>query len=76
MALTLFMYHRILPEDLPEALPVAVFERQLEYLGRHYRVLRAAEVEKYITGELKIAGDCAALSFDDHQLQSHYIPVL
>ena len=65
MALTLFMYHRILPEERPEALPVAVFDRQLGYLGRHYRVLQAAEVEKYVTGELKIPGDCAALSFDD-----------
>ncbi len=59
------MYHRILPEDRPEALSVAVFDRQLEYLDRHYRVLRAADVEKYIAGELKIPGDCAALSFDD-----------
>ena len=65
MSLTLFMYHRILPVERPEALSTAVFERQLDYLDRHYRVLSAAEVEKYITGELKIAGDCAALSFDD-----------
>ena len=63
--LTVFMYHRILPDARPEALSVAVFERQLEYLERHYRVLRAAEVEKYVSGELKIPGDCAALSFDD-----------
>ena len=65
MSLTLFMYHRILPEERPEALSVAVFDRQLEYLGRHYRVLQAAEAEKYVTGELKIPGACAALSFDD-----------
>ena len=65
MPLTVFMYHRILPEDRPEAISTAVFDRQLEYLGRHYRVLRAAEVEKYVAGELKIPGDCAALSFDD-----------
>ena len=65
MALTVFMYHRILPVDRPEALSVATFDRQLDYLDRHYRVLRAAEVEKYVTGELKIPGDCAALSFDD-----------
>ena len=65
MSLTVFMYHRILPEERPEALSVAVFDRQLEYLGRHYRVLQAAEVEKYVTGELKIPGACAALSFDD-----------
>ena len=65
MSLTLFMYHRILPEERPEALSSALFDRQLAYLGRHYRVLQASEVEKYITGELKIKGACAALSFDD-----------
>ena len=65
MALTLFMYHRVLPEKCPGALTVAEFERSLDYLQKHYRMLSAAEVEPYITGELRIRGAAAALSFDD-----------
>lgn len=65
MALTLFMYHRILPRSCSGAITTADFERQLDYIVAHYRILRAEEVEKYITGELRCGGDCAALSFDD-----------
>ena len=65
MALTLFMYHRILPREYPGAISAETFERQLDHLARHYRILRADEIEGYITGELRVKGDCAGLSFDD-----------
>jgi len=65
MALTLFMYHRVLPRACSGALTVAEFERTLDYLEKHYRMLRADEVERYVTGEFRCRGDCAALSFDD-----------
>ncbi len=65
MSLTLFMYHRILPGTHPESIPVSTFRRQLDYLEKHYRILRAEEVEGYIAGTSDVRGDCAALSFDD-----------
>ena len=65
MALTLFMYHRVLPEKCPGALTVAEFERSLDYLQTHYRMLPAAEVEAYVSGGFNVRGDMAALSFDD-----------
>lgn len=78
MALTLFMYHRVLPEKCPGALTVAEFERSLDYLRKHYRMLPAAEVEPYVTGELRERGDLAALSFDDAWADNlfHASPVL
>ena len=65
MALTLFMYHRVLPEKRPGALTTVEFERSLDYLQTHYRMLPAAEVESYIVGAPDLRGDVAALSFDD-----------
>lgn len=65
MSLTVFMYHRVLPRRLPGALTVEEFERSLDYLERHYRMLPASEVEDFITGERSYRGDFAALSFDD-----------
>ena len=65
MSLTLFMYHRVLPRSCSGAITPESFERQLDYIVAHYRMLRAEEVAGYITGELRRDGDCAALSFDD-----------
>ena len=65
MALTLFMYHRILPREYPGAISAETFERQLDYLAKHYTILRAEQLEDYITGALRVKGDCAGLSFDD-----------
>ena len=65
MALTIFMYHRVLPRKFPGALTIAEFERSLDYLERHYRMLPAAEVGDFITGARRYRGDYAALTFDD-----------
>ncbi len=65
MSLTVFMYHRVLPRRLPGALIVEEFERSLDYLERHYRMLPAAEVEDFVTGARGYRGNFAALSFDD-----------
>ena len=65
MALTLFMYHRVLPEKCPGALTTVEFERSLDYLQTHYRMLPAAEVESFVSGGFDVRGDAAALSFDD-----------
>ena len=35
--LTMLMYHRILPQEHPEAVSVPMFRRQLDYLQRHYQ---------------------------------------
>jgi len=65
MALTIFMFHRVLPRAFAGALSTAEFERSLDYLERRYRMLPAAEVEDFITGARSYRGDYAALSFDD-----------
>ena len=68
--LTVLMYHRILPEEHPDAVSVPMFERQLEYLERRYRMLAPDEVLLYCRGELREKRPCAALSFDDGWLDN------
>ena len=70
MPLTVFMYHRVLPRRIPGALTVEEFERSLDHLERHYRMLPAAEVEDFITGARRYRGNYAALSFDDGYLDN------
>lgn len=68
--LTVLMYHRILPETHPDAVSVPMFERQLEYLKRRFRVLTPDELLLYLHGELRERRPCAALSFDDGWLDN------
>lgn len=68
--LTILMYHRILPEAHPDAVSVAMFERQIEYLKRRYRILAPDEVLLYLRGSLREKRPCAALSFDDGWLDN------
>jgi len=68
--LTVLMYHRILPEPHPDAISTAMFERQLDDLERHYRMLSPDEVLRYLGGELCEKRPCAALSFDDGWLDN------
>ena len=68
--LTVLMYHRILPEEHPDAISAAVFDRQLDYLTRRYRMLTPDEVFLYVRGELHEKRPCAALSFDDGWLDN------
>ena len=65
MPLLVFMYHRVLPEEHPDAVSVPLFRRQLAYLRRHFRVLSPAETCRYLRGEEVFPGRCAALTFDD-----------
>lgn len=69
--LTMLMYHRILPQEHPEAVSVPMFRRQLDYLQRHYQILAPEEVLDYVHGRLRDAPrPYAALSFDDGWLDN------
>ena len=46
-------YHRVNDENDPffEALPTALFEEQMKYLARHYRVVSVAELVRHLEGD-------------------------
>lgn len=69
--LMMLMYHRLLPHPHPEAVTVAQFHRQMDYLERHYDFLTPEEVLAYLKGDLpKSNRPCVALSFDDGWLDN------
>ena len=64
--LTMLMYHRILPYEHPQAISIDQFNRQLDYLEKHYCLLTPEEVLDFARGKLeKKEKNLAALSFDD-----------
>jgi len=68
----MLMYHRILPYEHPQAISTAQFNRQLDYLSKHYRFLTPEEVIAYTKGELADSSKpYAALSFDDGWCDNH-----
>ena len=73
MPLLVFMYHRVLPEPHPEAVDVPLFQRQLDYLQTHFRVLTPEEVCAYIRDGVapgRRNAPYAALTFDDGWLDN------
>ncbi len=69
--LTMLMYHRILPQEHPEAVSAPMFQRQLDYLQEHYQFLTPEKALDYICGKLGDASrPYAALSFDDGWLDN------
>ncbi len=68
----MLMYHRILPYEHPQAISTAQFNRQLDYLSKHYHFLTPEEVIAYTKGELADRlKPYAALSFDDGWCDNH-----
>ena len=66
MAITVFMYHRILPYRHPEAVDCDLFSRQLEYLKKHFRMLSPDELSAALSGNALFPSQpAAALTFDD-----------
>jgi len=65
--LMMLMYHRILPEPHREAVSLAQFSRQLDYLADHYRFVTPEEVISLCRGEQPLSSgeNLVALSFDD-----------
>ena len=65
--LLMLMYHRILPEEHREAISLARFARQLDYLEKRFRFITPEEVISLCRGEqpLPSGEDLVALSFDD-----------
>ena len=73
MNLIMFMYHRVLPEEHPEAVTCELFRKQLDYMLDKFHVLSPSEVTAFLrTGALPagIRKNCAALSFDDGYLDN------
>lgn len=63
--LTVFMYHRVLPEVFPDGVSVETFNRQLRYLAEHYDVLDATRLMAFTEAKATFSGPCAAIVFDD-----------
>ncbi|MBP3302142.1 MAG: polysaccharide deacetylase family protein [Opitutales bacterium] len=71
MPLTVFTYHRVLPKPHPDALSIDVFERQLDYIQKHFEVLTPEEAADFIAGKFpRSRGRFAMLSFDDGWLDN------
>ena len=70
--LTMLMYHRILPYEHPQAISTAQFNRQLDYLEKHYCLITPEEVLDFALGKPeKKHKPFAALSFDDGWCDNH-----
>jgi len=76
---TIFRYHRVNDDHDPffNALPVAQFCAQMEYLARHFHLVT---LDQLASGELRSRGDkcCVAITFDDGYRDNfvHAFPVL
>lgn len=71
MPLTVFTYHRILPNPHPDALSVDVFERQLDYICKRFTILSPEDALAFIAGtSARTHGRYAMLSFDDGWLDN------
>jgi len=71
MPLTVFTYHRVLPNPHPDALSVDVFERQLDYIRELFTILSPEDALAFIQGNFgKPSGRYAMLSFDDGWLDN------
>lgn len=57
------------------ALPPALFEQQLDWLERHYRVVRLDDLERAMSGGTPLPDNAALLTFDDG-FADHYETVL
>lgn len=71
--LTVFMFHRVLPADDPAfaladrefTFSVQGFERTLDFIGRHYTVVRHADVLAAVEGRGALPPCAALITFDD-----------
>ncbi len=69
--LMMLMYHRLLQRPHPEAVSVAQFHRQMDYLERHFDFLAPEQVLAYLRGKLPASRrPYIALSFDDGWLDN------
>lgn len=75
------IYHRIDDGDSDfriETTPVALFDRQMGYLARHFRVLALDEILRRLGDGTPLPSRCAAVTFDDGYEDNylHAFPVL
>ena len=77
------MYHYVrdsaaTPFPAIRALPPALFEQQLDWLQRHYRVIGLEEFEQALDGRTPLPENAALLTFDDGFVDHHatVLPIL
>jgi peptidoglycan/xylan/chitin deacetylase (PgdA/CDA1 family) len=68
--LNIFMYHRILPTASREAVSTANFRRQLNYIQRHYSLLKPADLLPFLDGQYPENRPAALITFDDGWLDN------
>lgn len=72
-ALTVLMFHRVLPDGDPRlalaerdfTLSLSGFRRVLDFVARHYRVVRLEDVQRWATGQGDLPPCPVLLTFDD-----------
>ena len=70
MSLTIVMYHyvrRIKESQFPKikGLEFEGFKRQLDYLEKHYNLIKASQMIEYLRGGVRLPTNACLLSFDD-----------
>lgn len=71
--LTVFMFHRVLPPDSLAyrraekefTFSVAGFERTLDFIDRHYNVVRHHDIKAAVDGHARLPKRAALITFDD-----------
>lgn len=72
------MYHAIDESSWRLSIRPPVFERHMEYLAKHTRIVPLSDVVAYAKGEKQLPAHAVALSFDDgyHDLVSTVLPLI
>ena len=70
MSLTIVMYHyvrEIKESQFPKikGLEFEGFKRQLDYLEKHYNLIKASQMIEYLRGGVRLPTNACLLSFDD-----------
>ncbi|NPA55395.1 MAG: polysaccharide deacetylase family protein [Epsilonproteobacteria bacterium] len=64
MSMPVIMYHHVLKEDSFVATSIDNFQKQMEFISRHYKTLRSDEFCAYLKGE-KSYNNGVVITFDD-----------
>ena len=85
-ALTVLMFHRVLPDGDPRfdfadrefAMSLSGFRRTLDFVARHYQVVRLEDVQRWAAGQAELPPCPVLLTFDDgwHDTLVHAAPEL
>jgi len=65
MSVPVLMYHHVLSKDSFIATGMKNFDKQMEYIAKHYKTLTSEEFEKYKKGKIVVPKNSVLITFDD-----------